>query len=202
MGVGKKLAKKTFDPFDSALGDEYGHYKSITNIHDRFSIYRREFYIDPLNWMKLKPAKWIFSLKWQEYRYADIKQPSDWNHVIKRDEPGIYIFYARADQLIYKFPVFAFYIGISNEKNSKRSLRDRLKDYAPTSINSIKKRENIHRMFQLYYEHIWVAFALTNVTSKQLSKAERILHGYLYPCCNRRDFPIIMKKQQQAFGGI
>lgn len=195
------MPKATFDPFDASLGDAYGYYQGLAD-GVRFSCYQHEFMIDPQSWLKYEPPAWVFSLNWREYRYATIQQRNDLDVLIPEDDPGIYIFYTRANRLIYHFPQFAFYVGISNERNSQRPLRERLKDYLPTALNMIRKRRNVHRMLQLYYEHIWVAFALSSESSVVLEDVEEKLHGYMYPCFNRRDFPADIKRQQQAFGGI
>lgn len=195
------MDKATFDLLDAPLSDAYGHYQDL-NDEDRFNHYRQTFLIDPKNWTRHIPPEWVFELHWQEYRYAEIQRREDLNRIITGDTPGIYIFYTRANSLVYRFPQFAFYIGISNERESHRPLRDRLSEYLPTSLNSIKKRKNVHRMLRLYYNHIWVAFALSSASSEQLSEAEKQLHGFIYPCFNRRDFPTDIKQQQQAFGVI
>ena len=155
-----------------------------------------------MSWDRYVPPAWVFELNWREYRYAEIQRRKDLDLFIPDDEPGIYVFYARPDRLIYNFPQFPLYNGISNERNSLRPLRERLKDYLPTALSKIKKRKNIHRMLRLYYEHIWVAFAFSEATSADLEEVEKLLHGFIYPCFSRRDFPPEIKEQQQAFGGI
>ena len=195
------MTKVTFDLFDAPLGDAYGYFQGL-HPEARFTCYLREFSIDPQNWTQHEPQNWVFNLSWREYRYADIQRREDLNQVIPEDDPGVYIFYARANRLVYRFPQFAFYVGISNERNSQRPLRDRLKDYLPTALSTIRKRNNVHRMLQLYYEQIWVAFALSSASSADLEEAEESLHGFIYPCFSRRDFPPDIKQQQQAFGVI
>jgi hypothetical protein len=195
------MAKATYDLFDAPLGDAYGYFQGLRD-EARFPSYRREFCVDPHNWIQHVPPEWVFGLAWREYRYADVQQRDDLNSVIPEDDPGIYIFYARPDRLIYHFPRFALYVGISNEHDSQRPLRERLKDYVPMALKSIKKRKNIHRMLQLYYEQIWVAFALTSAPSEELEQVEEGLHGFIYPCFSRRDFPADIKSQQKAFGVI
>jgi hypothetical protein len=193
------MAKVTFDLFDATLGDAYGYFQGLQP-EARFTCYRREFSVDPQSWDQYAPPDWVHDLDWREYRYADIQLREDLNRVIPEDDPGIYIFYARANRLIYHFPQFAFYVGISNERNSQRPLRERLKDYLPTALNAIRKRNNVHRM--LYYGQIWVAFALSTAPSAELEVVEERLHGFIHPCFGRRDFPPDIKQQQQAFGEV
>ncbi len=195
------MAKATFDLFDAPLGDAYSYFQELP-AEVRFKQYRQEFSIDPQNWAQHQPPDWVFALNWREYRYADIQQRADLQSVIPEDEPGIYIFYARPDRLVHQFPQFAFYVGISNERGSQRPLRERLKEYVPAALNAIRKRKNIHRMLQLYYGQIWVAFALTSAPSAELEQVEEQLHGFVHPCFGRRDFPPDVKHQQQAFGVI
>jgi len=195
------MAKATLDLFDAPLGDAYGYYQGLTD-EVRFKCYRQEFSIDPQKWAEHEPADWVFELNWREYRYANIQQGEDLNRLIPEDDPGIYIFYTRANRLVYRFPQFAFYVGISNERDSQRPLRERLKDYLPTALNAIRKRKNVHRMLQLYYGQIWVAFTFSSVPSAELQEVERRLHGFIHPCFGRRDFPPDIKQQQKAFGVI
>lgn len=195
------MTKATLDLFDAPLGDAYDFYQALPN-DARFKTYRQEFSVDPQNWTQHEPPQWVFDLSWREYRYADVQQPGALNQIIPEEEPGIYVFYARPDRLVYRFPQFAFYVGISNERNSQRSLRERLKEYVPSAVKTIKKRKNVHRMLQLYYGQIWVAFALSSVPSGQLEQVEEKLHGFVHPCFSRRDFPPDVKGQQQAFGVI
>ena len=193
------MPKATFDPFDAPLGDAYGHYQALGDA-DRFTLYRREFSVDPRKWSQHKPAAWVLGLHWQEYRYADVQQRDDLEQLIPEDDPGIYIFYARPDRLVHRFPEFAFYVGISNERGTNRPLRERLKEYVPAALSTIRKRQNIHRMLQLYYGQIWVAYALAPKSSSVLRRVEGQLHGFVHPCFSRRDFPADIKRQQQAFG--
>jgi hypothetical protein len=195
------MAKATFDLFDAPLGDAYDYYQALPP-DVRFPSYRQEFSVDPQNWKQHQPPDWVFELNWREYRYADIQQRNDLQSVIPENEPGIYIFYARPDRLVHQFPRFAFYVGISNERGSHRPLRERLKEYVPAALNAIRKRKNVHRMLQLYYGQIWVAFALTSALSNELEQVEERLHGFVHPCFGRRDFPPDVKYQQQAFGVI
>ncbi len=195
------MTKATFDPFDAPLGDAYEHYQGLHD-QDRFLLYRREFLADPQNWTRHEPPQWVFALNWREYRYADVQQPGALNQIIPEEEPGIYVFYTRPNRLVHRFPQFAFYVGISNERNSQRPLRERLKEYVPSAVRTVKKRKNVHRMLQLYYGQIWVAFALSSVSSGELEQVEEKLHGFVHPCFGRRDFPPDVKGQQQAFGVI
>lgn len=195
------MENATFDPFDAELGTAYDYYQNLPD-DARFRNYRCEFSADPSNWKKHAPPEWISRLAWQEYKYSEVSSREQLKDIIPKACPGIYIFYTRPDSIVHKFPQFALYVGISNEGNSKRPLRDRLWDYRPDALRAIRKRQNIHRMLQLYYGQIWVAFALSDRPSRQLKEAERKLHGFVHPCYGRRDFPADIKRQQKAFGAI
>jgi hypothetical protein len=195
------MAKATFDLFDAPLGDAFTRWQDLPD-EMRFANYRRQFSVDPQNWSRYCPPDWAFDLQWQEYRYADVQTGEQLDGLIGGDAPGLYVFYARPDRLVHRFPQFAFYVGISNERGSMRPLRHRLKDYLPTALSKIRKRRNIHRMLQLYYGCLWVAFAVTDDHAADLEGLEERLHGYIHPCFPRRDFPAEIKAQQQAFGVI
>ncbi len=195
------MAKATFDLFDAPLGDAFDSYQGLPDAQ-RFANYRQEFSVDPQHWARHCPPSWAFGLRWQEFRYADVRNGGELDRLIGKDHPGVYVFYARPERLVHRFPQFAFYVGISNEGGSMRPLRERLKDYLPTALAKIRKRHNIHRMLQLYYGCLWVAFALTDDHATDLETLEESLHGYVHPCFARRDFPIEVKAQQKAFGAI
>lgn len=186
---------------DAPLGDAFEYWQGLTD-QVRFGSYRRDFSVDPRQWAENCPPDWAFDLAWREYRYADVTTRSDLDRVITEDEPGLYVFYARPQRLVNRFPQFALYVGISNEGQSLRPLRDRLKDYLPTSLSQIRKRENVHLMIQLYYGSLWVAFTLMKDHASEVEELETKLHGYLHPCFARRDFPVGVKRQQKAFGVI
>ena len=196
-----RMANATFDLVDAPLGDSYKHIQSLPDEY-RAPNYRQVFSVDPSNWRKHAPPPWISSLTWREYQYSKVRSPGALNKIIPQRQPGIYIFYARPDYLVHQFPRFAFYVGVSNERGSGRPLRERLKEYLPTALASIRKRENVHRMLRLYYDQIWVAFALSERTPRELRVAEVKLHGFVHPCYGRRDFPADVKRQQKAFGAI
>jgi hypothetical protein len=195
------MSKATFDLFDAPLGDAFDYLQALPD-EVRFPCYRQEFSVDPRNWAANEPPTWAQALNWQEYRYSDVQDRTDLDTLITDDHPGIYIFYARPEILLHSFPRFAFYVGISGEGNSMRPLRERLKDYLPRCLSQIQKRKNIHRMLQLYYNRLWVSYALTDTHAAHLEELELKLHGYVHPCFGRRDFPLEIKHQQQAFGQI
>jgi hypothetical protein len=103
------------------------------------------------------------------------------------------------DDCVGGFPNYILYLGISNVNDSKRPVRERLKDYLPSRISAIKKRSNIHRMACLYFPNLRVHFAYVGKASKALRKVERKLHGYLAPPVADEAYPVDMKPLKPAF---
>ena len=131
---------------------------------------------------------------------AKVSKRKDLEQIISSTLPGIYIFYVRPERLIGRFPQFALYIGISNERNSQRPLRDRLGDYLPSNLSTIQKRKNVHRMLQIYYNSLWVTYATTSAVSSDLEALEEAVHGYIHPCFGRRDFSNRDKRPTEGMG--
>jgi hypothetical protein len=195
------MKRATFDILDAAIPDDFTRWQTYPD-DTRFMPYRRTFLTDPVYWERHKPVDWAFALAWNELRYADIPTPADVDTRIQSDDPGLYIFYARPPQVVYRFPQFAFYLGISNEGGSNRPLRERLKDYVLTRVAAKLKRDSIDQMLQMYYGVLWVAYTLIPRTSDDLRELETKLHGFIYPCYSRRDFPDDIRTQQRRFGGV
>jgi hypothetical protein len=188
----------TYDPLDAALWEGYNYFQSLADAV-RAPSYQHEFWIDPKHWQRHKPPGWVFRLKWKCYRYADVDTPSKLKSIITQDVPGIYIFSVRPELPVCKFPHFALYVGISNVRDSGRIIRERLEDYLPSRIASIKKRSNIHRMACLYYSYLWVYFAYVDRSSSILREVEMTLHGYLAPPVADEAYPVDMKKLKPAW---
>jgi hypothetical protein len=193
------MARATFDLIDAAIPEDFERWQNYPD-DARFRSYLRTFLTDPVYWSRHVPAEEAFGLNWQEYRYADVRTADELDAQITSNESGIYIFYVRPNRLICSFPRFAFYVGISNEHNSQRPLRDRLKDYLPSRVRAKAKRDNIDQMLQLYYGVLWVTYACTDLQSAQLMDLESKLHGFLFPCYARRDYPDDIKTQIKRFG--
>ena len=195
------IKRATFDVLDAAIPSDFRRWQNYPD-DVRFMPYRKSFLTDPVYWVRHKPLDWAFVLAWSEFRYSDVTTPADVDNRIQSDEPGLYIFYIRPEQVLFRFPQFAFYVGISNERGSERPLRERLKDYLPTRIVAKLKRDNIDQMLQMYYGVLWVAYALTTRPSNELKELETKLHGFIYPCYARRDYPDDIQTQQRRFNTI
>lgn len=191
----------TVDMLDASIPDDFNRWIGFSD-EVRWPHYRKDFCTDPVFWKRHEPPTWAFSLTWAEFRYKDIRDAAHLDAIISSDKPGLYIFYVRPDRLIFPFPQFALYVGISNESDSGRPLRKRLRDYLPDVITKKKKRENIDRMLRLYYGVLWVAYALSDRSSTDLELLEEKLHGFIHPPYDRRDFPVDIKTQQKRFGEI
>jgi hypothetical protein len=188
----------TFDPLDAPLWEGYKYFQSLADIV-RADSYQHKFWVDPKHWQRHKPPRWVFKLKWKTYRYSKIDTVEKLKAVATRNVPGIYIFSAQPDLPVGGFPSYALYVGISNARNSGRSVRDRLADYLPTKISAIRKRNNIHRMACLYFGVLWVHFAYADKPSNSLMRAEKTLHGYLAPPVSQDAYPVDMKRRKRAF---
>ena len=188
----------TFDPMDAPLWEAYQHYQALSD-DVRASLYHHLFWADPKNWQRHTPPDWIFRLDWRTYRYSDMDDSVKLRTAVSEDRAGIYIFSASPERLIEDFPRFALYVGISNERNSRRPLRERLGDYLPTSISQIRKRKSVHKLLRLYFQYVWVHFAYVDKPSKEITSAEEKLHGYLAPPAAERDYPVDMKPYKRAF---
>jgi len=170
------MNQRTLDLLDAELRRGFTHYTGFS-LRDRQVIYSRRIQADPTQWAAFDAYFAAQQFQWIEFRYQDITTTNDLDTRIPSTDPGLYIFYAKADHLVAGFPRFAFYGGISNDRNSNRPLRDRLKDYFYLSKKA--KRANIDQMLQLYYPHIWVTCTLLNWTTAQLKTLETNLHEYL-----------------------
>lgn len=188
----------TFDPLDAPLWEAFSYYQTLP-ADVRAKLYQHVIWTDPKNWRKNNPPPWVHKLKWKVFRYADVDTSNKLEKIVSDTVPGIYIFSIYPDATITGFPVLALYVGISNENESGRALRERLKEYLPSRMSEIRKRKNIHKMLRLYFHHVWVYFAYVRKPSKMLRKAEQNLHGYLAPPAADRDYPVDMKPFKPAF---
>jgi len=188
----------TFDPLDAPLWEGHSYFHSLPD-SVRAGLYQRLFWVDPEHWERHKPPAWIFGLQWKCYRYSDVDTPDKLRAIVTENVPGIYIFSVRPELPVCGFPHYALYVGISNVHNSGRVVRERLEDYLPTNVATIKKRTSVHRMVCFYLDDLWVHFAYVNKPSATLMKVERTLHGYLAPPVGHEAYPIDMKKLKPAW---
>ena len=191
------MKRATFDLLDASIPEAYDFWQGLPDA-SRFTSYFLQFQTDPTYWNAYVPVGWETTLTWQEYRYKDLPDRASIDAQITATDPGIYIFYIRPEAIVHRFPSYPLYVGISNEKGTGRPLRERLKECLPSNISTIRKRENIDQMLQLFYGVLYVAYALTPAKSNtELRQFEERLHGYLYPRFSRRDFPKRIKSQQK-----
>lgn len=188
----------TYDPLDAPLCEVYDYFQGLPDMA-RAHAYQHLFWVDPKHWRRHAPPPWVFSLEWNCYRYSDVDSTDKLREIITEDIPGIYIFSVRPTDLVCGFPHYCLYIGISNANDSGRIVRERLQDYLPTKIASIKKRAWIHRMMCLYYANLWVYFAYVDRSSACLMELEKALHGYLAPPAADQAYPVDMKNLKPAW---
>lgn len=191
------MARTTIDILDKELTRTTNYYASLTK-EVRFRFLREEFLLDKHYWDKYYGLLSKVKFSWNEFKYTDITSTSMIDTLITTDDIGVYVFIIRGENLILEAPKFIFYVGIAGERDSKRPLRSRLKDYFYTSV---KKRKQVHRLLSMYHKNVYVSYSTMKVTSKRLSNIEKYLHGFFYPVCNERDFPVEIKTLRKAFGG-
>jgi hypothetical protein len=188
----------TLDPLDAPLWEGYDYVQSLADAV-RAGSYQHLFWVDPKHWQRHKPPGWVFKLKWNTYRYSETDTVAKLRAAAPDDTPGIYIFSVRPDIPVIGFPSYALYVGMSNVQNSGRPVRERLADYLPGRISTIKKRANIHRMLYLYFPALWVHFAYVSKPSATLTSIETKLHGYLAPPVSDLAYPVDMKPYKPAW---
>jgi len=172
------MLQKTLDLIDSELKREHAVWRGQTALQ-RYPHYLRSIHADPVQWQLLHQYFSKHKFKWTEFQYKDVMDANDLDSKIPSTSPGVYIFYVKADQLVFEFPRIALYCGISNDQNSNRPIRERLKDYYYLSVKD--KRGNEDLMLQLYYPYIWVTYTLLNWATPEIKELETNLHEYLGP---------------------
>jgi len=200
MSTKQAVSPITLDFMDAPIWEAFDNHQALPD-HLRAKLYQVRFWADPKLWNKHKPRSWVFSLQWHQFQYSRVKSREDLRQLIQDNSPGIYCFVIMPDQMIDGLhPQYVMYVGISNQGDSQRSLKDRIADYLPCYMSKIKKRKSVHRFLTYYYPSIWVKYAFVANPSKDLEAAEKELHGYLAPPVGDRDYPIDMKPYKPAFG--
>lgn len=182
--------KKTLDVLDNHYREEE-HKQANLDDMVRWDTTKIEFHLDPTYWNLFYERIKNYTFNWTEFKYSD--RP-DLAKLIPNDDIGIYMFIVRSSFLIYGLPQFLLYIGIAGEKGSERPLRKRLNDYF--NLNTIKKRNRLHRLISRYYLNTYVVFSTIDknvVSFSQLEQLEKDLHGFFIPPANERDFPVEIK---------
>ncbi|SFQ07455.1 hypothetical protein [Parafilimonas terrae] len=186
------ITQATLDLLDADIRKDVRRYNRMP-FKDRHKIFSHEIRIDPY-WCN-KKFQQIPVLNWS----ADFKFSShpDFQQIITTNDIGVYIMYVKPVNLLIDMPQYVMYVGISGENGSARPLRDRLMDYF--YISKIKLRNNIHTMLQLYYDHVYIKYALFNGTYQSLEQLEEILHEFFYPKFGKRDFEPETKAAHSAW---
>ncbi len=186
------ITQATLDLLDSELRKSTKRYKRMP-FEDRHKLYVHEIRIDP--YLSNKMYSKIKSLSWsQQFKYSE---HPDFEKLIKSNDIGVYIMYVRPNDLIMEMPQHVMYVGISGENGSARPLRKRLNDYF--YFKKIKLRDNIHKMLQMYYEHVFIRYAFFKGSYQDLEYLEKYLHEYFYPRFGKRDFEPQTKAAQSAW---
>jgi hypothetical protein len=187
---------RTLDVLDSYIIPEYNDWANI-----KFKIRKRNYteglLFDLINWDKYYKEIEPYGLIWSEFKYNQIQDLNEIDLIISDNKTGFYMFVVKPNNPIYDMPKNVFYIGMSGENNSRRPLKDRIKDYY--EIERIKKRDAVVRMIEKYYPNIYVAYCLCDQNTSVLKEIESSLIGFFYPIVNKDDFPGDLKPEKKAF---
>ncbi len=186
----------TLDILDKEISKEHLDWL-VPDFDKRKRNYTESLLCDIINWEKYYNEIDKYNLTWTEFKYDSIRDLSEIDEIIKENHTGFYMFIVKPQKAIYDMPKNVFYIGMSGENDSKRPLKDRLKDYF--RINEVKKRNAVIRLLHKYYPNVYVAYTLYNDNTKILKQIESSLIGFFYPLCNKDDFPIELKPDKKAF---
>lgn len=190
------MKQKTLDLLDKDLSGTNDYYSKLDN-EVRFRFLREQFLLDRYYWDKYFPLINKYKYHWNEFKYTDIKNPDSIDTLLPTDDIGVYVFIIKSENLFLDIPKYVFYVGISGERNSNRPLRERLKDYF--RLNQVKKRKQVHRLLSMYYQNVYIKYSPLQISSSLLQQLEMDLHGFYYPICNERDFPVELKNLRKAF---
>lgn len=188
--------QKTFDLLDAGLSERYDKYMAAP-IEMRERFFTEGFWLETYNWDKYYTELSTTTFDWREFRYTDVTVDNPLENVITSDATGIYMFVIRSHNSIFGMPKFVLYVGISGENDSKRPLKERLKDYY--YIEKIKKRNGVLRLLQKYYKNVYVVYSLLNLSEIELRNIETSLLGFFYPKPNKDDFPVELRPLKKAF---
>lgn len=190
------MASKTLDVLDSYLHTEHNRWAD-PEIKIRIRNYTEEIVLDPINWNKYYSEIVPFGLVWTEFKYDEIDTLNKIDEKLLESTTGFYMFVLKPNNPIYDMPKNVLYVGMSGENDSRRPLKDRLKDYF--DIQKIKKRSAVIRMLEKYYPNIYVAFTYCDQSTAVLKQIESSLIGFFYPIVNKDDFPGELKPEKKAF---
>jgi hypothetical protein len=186
----------TLDILDKELSNKFQDWQD-SNFEKRKRNYTESLVLDIPNWARYHQQIETYNLNWAEFKYDSIEDLSNIDKIINFDDTGFYMFIVKPNNCIYDMPKNVFYVGMSGENNSKRPLRERLKDYF--RLDKVKKRDAVMRLLHKYYPNVYVAYSLYNAETTILRQIESSLIGFFYPLCNKDDFPIDLKQDKKAF---
>lgn len=196
--MGNKLKKPTLDILDS-IEPKYSEYQAIKPEKTRLKEYTIGFLLDKKTWDTNYSDISNIQFTWNEIKYSDIVNAKTKINQIP-EKQGIYLFIVKPDNLIYDLPKYILYVGIAGASGSKRTLKERLRDYF--SESQLKKRTAIETMIFKYYDNLYIAFSpVTPGNSVSLEAIEKSLIGFYgtHIIANKDDAPISLKPQQKAF---
>ena len=161
-------------------------------VASRIAKYTREFILSP---ECIASNEYVLSsLEWDSVSYA-AEQEID---KIPDNKRGVYAFTICQRSEVLPPHGYILYIGIAG-RDSKRSLRERYKDYLQES--HIKKRSKIYFMIGAWSEVLRFFFAPVeeNVSSNELKTLEKQLNTALMPPLSQMDLEADLKEMRRAF---
>lgn len=162
------------------------------HVANRIARYGCEFILSPECMTKNDYV--LSSLKWYSVNFAAEQEIDQ----IPNNKRGVYAFSICQRNEILPPHGYVLYIGIAG-RDSKRSLRERYKDYLQNS--RIKKRPKIYFMIGTWSEVLKFCFAPVeeNVSSDELKTLEKQLNTALLPPLSQMDLDAEIKEMKRAF---
>ena len=150
--------------------------------------YSLDFRLNPQNMMSVNGL----SLQWDsiEYETGDVDKIPD-------DKSGIYAFAIKCSNETLPPNCYIVYVGIAGKDGSRRSLRERYKDYL--HISKVKNRANICRMIDSWRSVLVFFFAPIDDNTIDLESLEKRLIDALHPPFCDGDYSGEAKRGQRAF---
>ena len=144
---------------------------------------------------KLKRDNYVLgTLNWDSIVYNNAAEIDK----IPNDKRGLYAFVVSHPDNVLPPHGYVLYIGIAG-KNSKRSLRERYKDYL--NAKKVLRRAGIARIIGTWHEVLRFYFAPIedSVSTEDLQELEKQLNTALVPPFSRGDLEADTKRKRGAF---
>lgn len=160
--------------------------------HEQIGRYRVQFILNPQ--FMTRDDYVIPVLTWQSIQYGVADEITQ----IPADKRGIYAFVAQSPSNALPPNGYVMYIGIAG-RDSKRSLRERYRDYL--SSGNLQKRPRISMMIDNWRDvlRFYYVSVEDDVSSEDLKRIEEQLNSALLPPFSQRDVEAEIRKMRRAF---